>query len=124
MRYDPDIAPLPSEWLALDEAERIALTDRFHRDAGVVLPNILVHSAIHASVETQLAMGLPSVTDALRRLRAEGLDRHDALHAIGAVLAERMWNVVRSEPGPDDPNAIYFAALDKLSAANWRRDYG
>jgi hypothetical protein len=23
-----------------------------------------------------------------------------------------------------DPNPIYFAALDRLSAASWRREYG
>lgn len=124
MRYDPDIPPSPSKWLALDEAERIALAERFHSDEDVVSPNIRVHAAIHATVETQLAMDLPSVVNALRRLQMEGLDRHEAIHAIGSVLAERIWNVLRAESSTGDSNAEYFAALDRLNAVSWRRDYG
>jgi hypothetical protein len=40
------------------------------------------------AVETQLAEGHAEATAALDRLLQEGLDRHEALHAIGSVLAE------------------------------------
>ena len=120
MRYDPDVAPLASQWLALDEAERIALVERAH-DASS--PNLRVHAAIHATVETQIAMNLPGVVDAVARLQSQGLDRHDTIHAIGSVLAGHMWAMLRGDAATGDPNAGYFAALDRLSAESWRREY-
>jgi hypothetical protein len=121
MRYDPDVTPSASQWLALDESERMAVVERSH-DAA--MPNLRVHAAIHAIVETQLAMNLPSVVDAVTRLQAQGLDRHDAIHAIGSVLAGHMWEMLRDNAPADDANTAYFAALDRLTAESWRRDYG
>lgn len=121
MRYDPDVAPPASEWLALDEARRMALVEQAH-DAA--MPNLPLHVAIHAAVETQLALSFPSVVDAAARLRAQGLDRHDTIHAIGAVLADHMWQMLRADPSAGDPNAAYFAALDRLSVESWHREYG
>ena len=121
MRYNPDITPKASKWLALDEDERIAAIERSH-DAAV--PNLHLHAAIHAAVETQLALKLPSVVAAAARLHAEGLDRHDTIHAIGSVLAGHMWELMRAETTEGDPNVAYFAALDGLSAESWHRDYG
>jgi hypothetical protein len=121
MRYDPDTAPSASQWLALDEAERIALVERSH-DASS--PNLRVHAAIHATVETQIAMSLPSVVNAVARLRSQGLDRHDAIHAIGSVLAGHMWELLRGDVAEGDPNAKYFADLDQLTAGSWRPEYG
>jgi hypothetical protein len=121
MRYDPDVTPSASRWLALDEAQRMALVEQSH---DATMPNLPLHAAIHAAVETQIALKLPSVVDAAARLRAQGLDRHDTIHAIGAVLAGHMWEMLRADPSAGDPNAEYFAALDQLSAESWRRDYG
>ena len=83
MKYDPFTAPPTEQWLALDEAHRMTLIEQYHRRAKIRLPRPRVHAAIHAAVETQLAMQLHAVVDALARLQAEGLDRHDAVHAIG-----------------------------------------
>src|SRR5437016_9813537 len=49
-------------------------------------------------VENQVALGdeIP-VRRTLERLRAEGLDRHDAVHAAGSVLAKRIYDLLRSE---------------------------
>ena len=121
MRYDPDVAPSASQWLALDEAERMALIEQAH-DASV--PNLPLHAAIHAAVETQIALNFPSVIGAVARLNAQGLERHDTIHAIGAVLADHMWEMMRADPSAGDPNVDYYAALDQLSAESWRRDYG
>ncbi|MEO7682802.1 MAG: hypothetical protein ABIU86_02600 [Gemmatimonadaceae bacterium] len=57
MRYDPDKGHEAKKWLALDEGERIDLVRRYHRRAGIKVPRLLVHSALHATVETQIAMG-------------------------------------------------------------------
>lgn len=87
------------------------------------LPNRELHLAIHAAVETQLAMDMPSVVDVATRLQAQGLNRHETIHAIGAVLAAHMWDMMRPELADVDPNAKYYAALDRLTAESWRRDY-
>ena len=121
MSYDPDVGPLAAQWLALDEAQRMALVAQSH---DATMPNLPLHVAIHAAVETQLALNLPSVVDAAARLRAQGLDRHDTIHAIGAVLAGHMWEMLRADPAAGDPNVDYFAALDQLSVESWHRDYG
>ncbi len=123
-RYDPLQAPDPEEWLALDEQERIALARDYHRRARIRLPNAAAHATAHAIVETQIA--LADETPARRtaqRLMEEGLDRHEAIHAIGMVLFEFIYDLLRAPPsGSDsDPNAPYFAALDRLTAEDWRR---
>jgi len=122
MRYDPDIAPSAPLWLSLEEARRIALVEEYH-DA-TALPNARVHAAIHTAVENQIAMNLPSVVAAVARLQAQGLDRHDTVHAIGSVLATHMWGLLRGNISAGDPTAEYFAELDELTVESWRRDYG
>lgn len=88
-RYDPLIAPDPKKWLMLDEQERLDLVEDYHWRARVDLPNEKVHAIAHAVVENQIAIGEElRVERTLRRLMAEGLDRHDAIHAIGLVCFE------------------------------------
>ena len=121
MRYDPNVVPSASEWLALDEGERMAVIERSH---DATMPNLPLHVAIHAAVETQIALNLPSVVAAVARLRAEGLDRHDTIHAIGSVLSSHMWDMLRADSAEGDPNVPYYAALDQLTVESWHRDYG
>ena len=124
--YDPDIAPDPTAWLALDEQERIHLCETHHRVARVKLPNVKAHAIFHAIVENQIAEGLESVIRAMARLLTEWLSRHDALHAIGSVLAEHLSETANLKTN-DDTNtnqARYDAAVERLSAKEWRRRYG
>ena len=50
-RYDPDNAPDPAEWLALEELTRIQLVEEHHRLARIKLPNLKAHAVFHAVVE-------------------------------------------------------------------------
>lgn len=86
MRYDPEVEPDPSKWQELDEQERITLAEAYHRRAGIEVPEMTVHAIAHAIIENQVAVGdaLP-VRRAIERLMGEGLDRHDAVHAVGSV---------------------------------------
>jgi hypothetical protein len=121
-RYDPLEAPDPEEWLALDEQERLDLVQDYHRRARIRLPNAKVHAVLHAIVEAQIA--LADETPARRtaqRLMADGLDRHEALHAIGLVLAEFMHDLLKAPQSDTNPNVPYFAALERLTAEDWRR---
>jgi hypothetical protein len=119
-RYDPSVPPDPQLWLAIDEYERIALAREFHRRHKVKVPSLDAHAATHAIVETQLAERLPSVVSALSRLLAGGLDRHDAIHAIGCVLMEHIWNLSNKPKPEGDSNKQYFDALDAFTIESWR----
>ena len=51
---------------------------------------------------------------------AEGLDRHEAIHAIGSVLSEQLFAALREEGGAA-PNAQYVEKLNRLTAESWRK---
>lgn len=121
-KYDPELAPDAEGWLALDESDRIDLVVRYHRRAHVTLPNAKVHALIHSVVESQFAMGDETrVRRTVERLTEEGLDRHDAIHAVGSVLAKHMYGQMKEGVPAGDPNDAYWAELEKLSAKEWRR---
>ena len=83
--YNPFTAPDPQAWLALDEQERIDLVVAYHRRAGIRFPREQAHAAIHVVVENQIADAKLPVRRIAQRLISEGLDRHEAVHAIGSV---------------------------------------
>jgi hypothetical protein len=125
--YDADIGPDPAEWLALDEHEKLRLVKDYHRRADEDFPRPDVHGLAHVVVENQVAMGdeLP-VRRKLEALMDEGLDRHAAIHAIGAVLMMHINDVMNGAaqgPAPQVHDA-YFAELEALTAESWRRDFG
>lgn len=120
-RYDPEIAPDPEAWLALDDATRISLVQAFHASHGGYGESLLSHSAMHAAAETQLAMSEPAeAVQALERLMGAGLSRHDAVHAIASVFAELIFPILKSPHAapPIDP-AAYRRALSDLTVASW-----
>jgi len=125
-RYDPEVAPDPKLWLALDEQERIQLAEAHHRKTGTELPSLQAHAVFHAIVENQLAEGLEPVRRAIIRLMREGLTRHDAVHAIASVLAEYLFEVANAkvEHSASVSQARYNAALERLTASSWHRNYG
>jgi len=124
-RYDPLKAPPAAAWLVLGETDRLALVEAYHRRARVRLPNLKLHATFHAIVENQAAMGDETpVRRTLARLVGEGVDRHEAVHAVAAMLAEHVNRIVRGRASDSDPNAPYFAALEKLTVKSWRRDFG
>jgi hypothetical protein len=118
-KYDPYKAPDLDEWRDMEEAERISMVQRYHRKAGVELPNEQIHAAIHVIVENQIAEGdqIP-VGSTLTRLMSEGLDRHDALHAIGSVLIDLIYGSLK-DGSSSEATAAYFAGLSTLTAQGW-----
>lgn len=118
--YDPNQAPSPVDWLELDEQERMILVEDYHREAGIELPNEVVHAVVHTVVENQLAMGEPvGVRATLQRLLAEGVDRHGALHAIGSVLTEFMHDLATGEAEGEGINEKYTSSLERIDARDW-----
>ena len=120
--YDPLKPPHSEEWLSLDEQERLDLVENFHRRARIRLPNAKMHAVFHVIVENQFALGdeLP-VKRTLQRLMSEGLDRHDAIHAVGSVLIGYLSDLVAAPEAKigADPNPRYYAELERLAAKDW-----
>lgn len=121
-RYDPDEAPPAETWLALDEGERIHLIEAYHRDVRADIPRKArrLHASIHTVVENQLALNDEPVVRAFARLRKEGLSRHDAVHAIGSVVAQWLYDLQKDQHTPDSARAHYYAAVERLTVATWR----
>ena len=119
--YDPDQAPDPQAWLALGEDVRIAQAEVFHTKRRIRTPGPKAHAAFHAIVENQIAEGMSAVVRAVPRLMAQGLSRHDAIHAIGWVLAQHLHELMtRSQPDePGVANARYSAEVERLQAQDW-----
>jgi len=63
---------------------------------------------------------VPEVVALMERLQREGLSRHDALHAIGYVLARYLAELLQTSPPVGDAHAPYFAALKELTAVRHR----
>ena len=125
--YDPFVEPDATDWLAADEQSRIDAITRYHRREGFKGERLGAHAAVHAIVENQIALGdeLP-VRRTMLRLMAEGLDRHDAIHAIASILVGHINGLVRKADLGDgkadgDSNAAYFSELERLTAKSWRR---
>jgi hypothetical protein len=119
--YDPNRAPNPQAWQALDDDQRRELVEAYHRRAGIALPNARVHAMFHVIVEDQLlADDPPEVRRALTRLGKQGLDRHEALHAIGSALAGQMWDATHGASG--DLGRAYARAVKKLTARAWLQE--
>jgi len=121
-RYDPLRTPDPAQWLELDESERSRLVQQYHRRARIRLPNATLHAVFHVVVENQVAEGTETpVLETLARLMSAGLDRHQALHAIGSVLAGHVYEIIKGTAGRVDPSRAYLKEVEALTAEEWRR---
>jgi hypothetical protein len=123
MRYDASTAPDPEAWLQLDEQERIDLAIEYHRRYHLQMgQSPKLHGVTHVIVENQVALGDATVVPVtLARLMPEGLNRHDAIHAIGGVLMGIIFDVMAEKDDADaDINARHGRELAALTAAGWR----
>jgi Domain of unknown function (DUF1841) len=119
--YDPDRSSPAADWLGTDEGERLELVASYHRRNKIRLPNAQLHAVLHVIVENQLALGEEAVRNTLGRLQSEGLSRHDAVHAIGSVLAEDLYELMRENT--DATGNTYRRYLDRLgtlTADRWK----
>lgn len=117
--YDPGMEQAPEEWNALDDEQRLELVRQYHERFDADLPDVELHSVFHTVVENQVSLGdeIP-VAATLDRLKSEGLDRHDAIHAIASVLATYLHEML-SGPDTQGETEQYFAALAELTADSW-----
>jgi hypothetical protein len=119
--YDPLRAPDATDWNDLDEDVRISLVLEHHREAGIELPDETIHAVIHVVVENQIAENDGTVVETLARLMRQGLDRHDAIHAIGSVLAGHIHSTLERRESEPVSHKQYYTRLRKLTAKRWRK---
>ncbi len=117
--YDPMKSPPPERWLELAEIEQIELVAAYHKRAKAKTPRPEVHAMVHVAVENQLAEEIAPAQDALERLMADGLDRHEAIHAISTVLLDYMQRIARGELTEPGQHEQYFQELNELTAEKW-----
>ncbi len=121
MRYEANEQPHSQVWLELDESERIDAVRDYHRRTRVKLENPELHAIAHVVVENQVVLGeATSVPATLDRLMDEGLDRHEAIHAIASILMSIVHDIAREADDGSDINAKYGRELGKLTATGWR----
>jgi hypothetical protein len=84
----------------------------------------MVHATFHVVVESQIAEGELRVSRAMERLTAEGLDRHEALHAVASVLAQHLHRIATAAATHSISNEDYFAEVEQLTAERRYHDIG
>ena len=120
-RYNPLSTLNAERWLAEEDAEKLDRVMRSHRREGLDASQLKVHAVLHTIVENQFAMGNATpVPEAMDRLITEGLDRHEAIHAVASKLTEHPWDILHVETQPsDDLHEPYFDAVRQLTAEEW-----
>jgi hypothetical protein len=122
-KYDPDRAPDPERWRAQNEMDLMDIVQRYHRREGIRLPDERVHAALHVMVENQIALGAQTpVADAVERLMGEGMSRHDAIHAVGAVLDKHVYRA--HSTGVPVSREAYYADIRAVTKEGWLAEYG
>ena len=122
-KYDPDHPPDPARWLAQDEMQLIDIVERYHKREQVPLLNPRQHAALHVMVENQVSLGDKTpVAAAVARLMGEGMSRHDALHAIGAVLDKHVHRAHATQV-PVSREA-YYDDIRGLTKDGWFAEFG
>jgi hypothetical protein len=76
------------------------------------------HALFHIIVENNIASGEePIVKQTLDRLLQQGLDRHDAIHAIASIFADMVYAAARENAGFSREKLQM--ALRQLTAETW-----
>jgi hypothetical protein len=112
------VGPEPEAWLEADEGERTEMVYRYHKRRRLRAGNLRLHAVIHTTVENQLAEAHAGARAALERLVGEGLDRHEAIHAIGSLVAR---HIHRSLRGVVINDGEYDKELAELTVESWHR---
>ncbi|MBO9494277.1 hypothetical protein J7438_09290 [Thalassotalea sp. G20_0] len=120
--YNPDKPLNVSEWLVLDDEQRKILVSNFHesieefQDDGA----LTMHSYMHVVVENQIAKNVDLVSETVTKLVRQGLSRHEALHAISAIIVEDIFDMLKDTKS-EFCLKKYRRKLEKITAKRWRK---
>ena len=120
--YNPLFEQDKEEWLGASELDRLVAVREFHERSGEEFEEgaLMVHSSIHVIVENQLAEGVDLIPETVAKLIRQGLNRHEAIHAIGAIISEDIYNIVRGKDIEFSPKK-YRKKLEKITAKRWSK---
>ncbi|MGI2029721.1 hypothetical protein [Endozoicomonas acroporae] len=121
--YNPDKPLNISEWLVLDDAQRKILVYNFHESIGAEFQDdgaLTMHSYMHVVVENQIAANVDLVSETVTKLVRQGLSRHEALHAISAIIVEDIFDMLKGSKS-EFCLKKYRRKLEKITAKRWRK---
>ena len=76
--------------------------------------NPIIHIMGHQTVENQLAQDDPKeVRQTIRQLMRQGYTRHQAIHAVGGVVMDEIWNILKEKRPFDEER--YLRGLRELT---------
>lgn len=120
--YDPSKQISSDEWLELEEFERISLVRTFHEklDDGLSEDALEMHTMFHVIVENQLAEKVEFIPETIAKLTRQGLDRHEIIHAIAAIVSEDILDLWKGNKKAFSPKQ-YRRKLEKITAKRWSK---
>ncbi len=120
-KYNALVPPIAEEWLALDEQFRLDLLYDFveNNEQDIEKEARRIHASIHMIIENQLALNIELTTETYNRLIRQGLDRHQVIHAIGAVISEDIFELMKGSK--EKPFEGQKLRLKKLTAKRWKK---
>lgn len=122
--YDAD-EPLPANWLTRPDEARLKQVLAYHRRTlppGKRPPNEESHARLHVLVEDMNAAHEPAaVSRAMERLLADGLKRHDAVHAVAFLLTRHLDEEQRL---PEEAREACEIELSQLTRARFEQLIG
>lgn len=124
-KYNPLKSPKAKEWLAMDEGKRIELIKAYHRKNGGYGNNLNLHASIHVIIENQAALKNETpVAAKLKILERQGLDRHEAVHAVGNIVIKYFFDISNDNIS-DNSNIeeMYFEDVRKLTRQSWENEF-
>ena len=100
------------------QSDRInfALDSHHNSAADLLNQSSTLHASIHVVVENQLALNTEFIPETLAALMKLGMSRHNAIHAIGAVILEELQSATQG--GETFTSAQYRRKFDDLIKAN------
>lgn len=122
MTYNPNIQMQKTQWLEMDEGQRIAIVEAFHVQSNedIELEAMTLHATFHVIVENQIAQNVTIVEQTIAKLIRQGIDRHEAIHAISAIISEDILNAARGE-GETFTIKKFRRKLEKITVKRWRK---
>ena len=119
--YSPNTPPDPEEWLSIDDSEKQVIVEAGLQaiEAGIG-EGFTFHCVTHIIVENQVAANDADVPtgQVIDSLMEQGLDRHEAIHAVGSVIMTTMHSMVQKKEVFDP--AANAADMWALNADDWK----
>jgi hypothetical protein len=99
--YDPRVEP-DERWFKVHEDTQIDSVEAHHEALGDKHPPVDEgsHDVVHAMIERFVKANHYGAKDALDRLRAAGLTRHEAVHALVDVFSKKFFDSVEDDNDP------------------------